>query len=477
MVMGVFSGLCLAAPVDLSSQVAVTYANERSTLDRLTRRITSTADITLTNRATNPIMAPLHGVITINNPTGAVTMPDALGGPGVTPYARYYYAPLAAGQLAPGEAITFSVKFVRQAGVTFTYNVAPYGAILVTSPTKLSFGVHPGNSVAGQAIKPAVTVTIQDMDSNLMPTATNAVTVTIGNNPANGTLSGTTTVNAVAGVATFPNLTLDKVGDGYTLTASATGLASANSNAFNVIAGSSASIIAISGTPQSTAVNTTFAVTLVAIVKDDCNNPVSGATVTFTAPTSGQSGTFTGGAATTTATTNAQGFASVSFTANGAAGSYNVAATVAGVSTPAIFALTNTMVQPAIQATPSPLSFGDVTVNTSTSLPLTITNSGAAELVVSSINGLSAPFSIFPPTSFTVATGASRQVNIGFAPTLAGAATGVITISSNASNQPTLLLNVSGNGVAPPGSPVIKAPAAIDFGPVIEGQNATKDVT
>src|SRR5205814_8097473 len=47
-----------------------------------------------------------------------------------------------------------------------------------------------------------------------------------------GTLSGTKTVAAVAGVASFSGLSIDKAGTGYTLTA--TGAGSATSAAFNI---------------------------------------------------------------------------------------------------------------------------------------------------------------------------------------------------------------------------------------------------
>jgi hypothetical protein len=97
------------------------------------------------------------------------------------------------------------------------------------------------------------------------------------------------------------------------------------------------------GTPQSAAVNTAFATALQATVKDAGNNPVSGATVTFTAPGSGASGTFPGGATTVNASTNASGVATApAFTANNQAGGYSVTASVSGVSTPASFSLTNT---------------------------------------------------------------------------------------------------------------------------------------
>jgi hypothetical protein len=59
------------------------------------------------------------------------------------------------------------------------------------------------------------------------------VTIALGNNPGNATLGGTTTVNAVNGVATFNNLTLNEPDNGYTLTASSSGLTSSTSNSFD----------------------------------------------------------------------------------------------------------------------------------------------------------------------------------------------------------------------------------------------------
>jgi N-terminal glycosyl-hydrolase-114-associated domain/Galactose oxidase, central domain/Kelch motif len=104
--------------------------------------------------------------------------------------------------------------------------------------------------------------------------------------------------------------------------------------------GSASSLSATSGTPQSTTVGTAFASPLVVTVDDSNGNPVGGAIVTFTAPSSGASGTFAGGAKT--AITNSSGVAtSAVFTANGTTGSYTVTAGVSGVSQTARFRLTN----------------------------------------------------------------------------------------------------------------------------------------
>ncbi|MBK7804437.1 MAG: hypothetical protein IPJ55_17640 [Chloracidobacterium sp.] len=114
-----------------------------------------------------------------------------------------------------------------------------------------------------------------------------------------------------------------------------------------------ATVSATAGTPQSATIGTPFATALQATVKDAFNNPVAGATVTFTAPAAGASGVFTlTGTDTQTATTNAAGVATAStFTANGTTGGYSVTASVPGASS-GTFNLANTAGLPA--STPSP---------------------------------------------------------------------------------------------------------------------------
>ena len=103
------------------------------------------------------------------------------------------------------------------------------------------------------------------------------------------------------------------------------------------------SIVASGGTPQSTAISTAFATALQATVKDSGGNPVSGASVTFTAPASGATATF-GGSATANVLTDASGVATApALTANSQTGGYTVIATVAGAANPANFSLTNTI--------------------------------------------------------------------------------------------------------------------------------------
>ncbi len=99
----------------------------------------------------------------------------------------------------------------------------------------------------------------------------------------------------------------------------------------------------VSGSGQSSALNSPFALPLTVFVYDTAMNPVVGVTVAFTAPASGASGVFANsGTNSTTAITNASGYATTSiFTSNNQTGSYSIIATVSGISGTASFNLNN----------------------------------------------------------------------------------------------------------------------------------------
>ncbi len=103
--------------------------------------------------------------------------------------------------------------------------------------TAVEYVQQPTTVVAGQVISPSPTVRIRDGAGNTVTTATSAVTLALAANPGGSTLGGTTTVNAVSGVATFGTLTLNRTGTGYTLAASSGALTGATSSAFNVTPG------------------------------------------------------------------------------------------------------------------------------------------------------------------------------------------------------------------------------------------------
>jgi len=85
----------------------------------------------------------------------------------------------------------------------------------------------------GLTMAPAVQVAAQDGSNTTLTSFTGSITLAIGSGP--GKLSGTTTQNAVNGVATFNDLSINKMANAYTLVASlAGGVAPVTSNAFNI---------------------------------------------------------------------------------------------------------------------------------------------------------------------------------------------------------------------------------------------------
>src|SRR5439155_1634186 len=165
---------------------------------------------------------------------------------------------------------TFSALSIDKTGTGYTLTATSTGVTSATSSTfnitpgtanKLAFSQQPSNTTAGQPITPAVTVQVQDANSNLVTTSTASITVAIGTNPGGGTLSGTKTVSAVAGVATFSGVSIDKAGTGYTLTASSSGLTGATSAAFNITAGSATKFVVTGSGTQTAGTGNTLTIT------------------------------------------------------------------------------------------------------------------------------------------------------------------------------------------------------------------------
>src|SRR5438445_424127 len=146
---------------------------------------------------------------------------------------------------------------------------------------KLVFTVQPSSAAAGAAITPGVQVAVQDAQGNSVTTANTSITVAIGTNPASGVLAGTKTVTAVNGVATFSTLSLNAAGTGYTLTATATAVTGATSNAFNIGAGAAAKLV-FTVQPSNTAAGAAITPATQVAVQDAQGNTVTTATISIT---------------------------------------------------------------------------------------------------------------------------------------------------------------------------------------------------
>src|SRR5438034_715307 len=166
--------------------------------------------------------------------------------------------------------------------------------------TQLSFTVPPSTTAAGAAITPAVQVTAQDALGTRVVSFTGDVTVVIATNPAGGTLGGTATVAAVNGVATFANLTINRVGQGYTLQASA-GALSQPSPPFDITAAAAGKLAMVTQPSAAAQSGVAFATQPAVQVQDPSGNPVADPNVVVTAViASGPSGATVASASATT---------------------------------------------------------------------------------------------------------------------------------------------------------------------------------
>lgn len=328
-----------------------------------------------------------------------------------------------------GQTLTVTWTLVSGANVTLN-GAALSGAVSATPSITATFGT-PQSAAVGAMFPIALQATVTDAGNNPMSGVT--VTFTAPSNGASGKFGASSTATGVtnsSGVVNSPLFTANATVGSYTVTATAPGASAPASFNLTNTTGTAASIAATGGTPQSATVSTDFAAALQATVKDSGNNPLSGVTVTFTAPSSGASGKF-GASLTGTGVTNGSGVAtSPTFTANSTTGSYAVVATVPGVGTGANHSLTNTAGPAAvIAATAGTPQNATVSTNFAATLQATVKDAGG-----NPVSGVTVTFTA--PSS-----GASGK----FGASLTG--TGV-TNSSGVAISPTFTANATAGSYA-----------------------------
>lgn len=159
-------------------------------------------------------------------------------------------------------------------------------AIAPGAAAALQFVMEPIGAVAGEAFAPPVTVRARDAFGNVATGFTGNVTLTLADG-GGATLQGTATRAAVAGMATFEDLSIHEVGTGYGLVASSGALAVAASGAFNVTPAAASQLVIISGDGQSAALLSLLVDSLIVEARDQFGNVVPGATVNFGVLTGG----------------------------------------------------------------------------------------------------------------------------------------------------------------------------------------------
>jgi hypothetical protein len=126
-------------------------------------------------------------------------------------------------QLDPASAGNLSGTLTGSCSLAFTSDSQPAG-------TAANAVITSGFGSSGGPVK----VEVLNGSGQLATGSTAAVTVAIGSNPGSGSLSGTATLDASGGVASFSNLSIDQPGIGYTLTGTSPGMTPATSTHFTI---------------------------------------------------------------------------------------------------------------------------------------------------------------------------------------------------------------------------------------------------
>ena len=163
-------------------------------------------------------------------------------------------------------SFTSTTAEIKTLGITAP--IVEFGGTVTFSagaPDHLVWLQQPTDGVAINDLSPAVTLKIVDSHGNAT-SSTAAVSLAILNNAGSGTLTGGGTASAIAGTVSFAGLSLDKVGTGYTLQATAPSLPTSTSGAsatFNIVTGTiSLALSTLTISPASIVGGSTGTVTL-----------------------------------------------------------------------------------------------------------------------------------------------------------------------------------------------------------------------
>jgi Bacterial Ig-like domain (group 2) len=359
---------------------------------------------------------------------------------------------------AVGGVATFSTLSINLAGAAYTLAATTtlgltsatstaFDILSVGPPAKLAFSVQPANTVAGASIAPTIQVVVQDVGGATATSSTAAITLGIETNPGSGVLAGTVTVNAIAGVASFSGISINKIGTGYKLNATSGTLTKAVSATFNITAGA-ATKVGFLVAPSNAVASTVMAPAVQVAIQDVNGNTVTSSTANVTLTIgAGPGGSILGGTATAAAVAGVATFSTLTLSpastayqltasspsiTSATSPTFTITATVAspiklGFLTQPTNVASNTAIVPSIQVAVQDANGSTVTApSASITLALT-TNSGGAV----------ATGSLTLTTTSGVATFTNVQVGLagtGYTLVASAAAAGLTSATSAAFN-------------------------------------------
>lgn len=309
--------VCTVQPTNTTAGSAITPSIQITARDASNQLVTSFVGSVALAIANNPGGGALAGTTTVSAVSGVAA-----------------FAGLSIDKSGTGYTLTATSTGLQSA------SCGPFN-ITGGTATQLAFTVQPSNVASGSAITPQVEVTAKDALGNVAPGFSGMVTIAIANNPASGTLTGTTAVAAVAGVAAFTNLHIDNAGLAYTLSASATGPTGTTSGSFDVSAGPPSHLV-FSNQPSTTVAGANIAPAITVTAKDASGNTdptfVGNVTLSITSGT-GSAGATLSGTRTVAALSGVATFSDLNIDNLGTGYTLSATATGIGGATSAAFAI------------------------------------------------------------------------------------------------------------------------------------------
>lgn len=134
---------------------------------------------------------------------------------------------------------------------------------------------------------------------------------------------------------------------------------------------------------------------------------------------------------------------------------------------------------------PSSVSFGNVNVGSTVTMPVTVNNTGKSQLTVSNATVSGSGFAFAGPgLPITIAPSGSAKLSVAFDPTQAGSVSGSLTVygssswgGRNKTHSSTASASLAGAGVSAPTAGYLSAPASLNLGSVLVGSSQSQTIT
>jgi hypothetical protein len=259
--------------------------------ETLTVSLAAQATLSITSLTTNTKAHPYSQALSITTSggsgTGAITFAIASGGTATGCALSDSPAPATITATTVGTCLIQATKAADATYASTTSATATF-TFQVGSANKAMMTTQPAGAVNGVALTTQPVVRVTDSGDNTVTSFTGDVVVSIASGL--GELSGTTTVAAVAGVATFTNLVITGTAGNFTLTFTPASLTAVTSSSFALAAGA-ATKVAITRASVGTTDNVAFSTQPQITIQDSDGNTVTSSNAVVTATISGVDGT------------------------------------------------------------------------------------------------------------------------------------------------------------------------------------------